>query len=654
MIGKTVGGCQILKKLGEGGMGVAYQAHHVRLDRVVVIKFLYPKVAARPGAVESFQLEARAAARLEHPRITQVYDVGAENNLNYIVMQFVDGETAEDLLGRSGKIEPLRCLQIIKASLEGLQEAHKHGIVHRDIKPSNILLAKDGAIRLADFGLALKTDPAGKAQAAEVIGTPLYMAPEQIYGQAVDGRCDIYAMGATYFHMITGQPPFMGPTPQDIVAMHCNNPVPDARSVHPDVSTMAAEVIMKMMAKKPAERYKDVTELLQALNSPGMVVGDANEMMTGGQVIDLGIITPGKRPSPTHVEGAAVPIPAPNPGGMTPTLRTPLPPADSPGETFQEIDDPDDPHALNPVSWKPLVSAVLWLATGASAVFAGMKDLVYLSAPVLLTLASAGAAPAGLGVVSLALLSLGVAQLYFAGIQGAPPTPESLAAAGRAIFLPLSVFGFLMTVRLASQSRKSRLTIVGVLLFSALSAAAAFQFGLPDSLTWRVLLDAQARHQRAPVLALAGACFYFLALFKNRSTHPEEAVPIRTFFFVLCGAAALFFAAAANYQPEMDKQQKDGARPVAAQQQRSEAVDQMMSSDGIAVEMSATAAAAKTAAAAEKKKSAFRRMSEQPFAKLRERLQGTGALLPLGLLFLLFGAFIFWEDARIFEQEKML
>ncbi|MEE8424770.1 MAG: serine/threonine-protein kinase, partial [Elusimicrobiota bacterium] len=175
LIGKEIGGCKIIKKLGEGGMGVAYSAHHGRLDRAVVVKFLDPEVAKDPKQIEGCLAEARAAARLEHPRIVQVYDQGSQDNIHFIVMQLVDGETAEDLLVREGKLEPIKAVQIIRAALEGLVEAHKAGIVHRDIKPSNILLGKDGSIRLSDFGLALKMTKEGKAK-GQIIGTPLYMS----------------------------------------------------------------------------------------------------------------------------------------------------------------------------------------------------------------------------------------------------------------------------------------------------------------------------------------------------------------------------------------------------------------------------------------------------------------------------------------------
>jgi len=719
MVGKTVAGCRILKKLGEGGMGVAYSAHHTRLDRVVVIKFLYPKIAAKPGAVESFKKEAQAAARLEHPRITQVYDVGTENDIHYIVMQFIDGETLEDLMERTGKMDALKSLAILKASLEGLQEAHSHGIVHRDIKPSNILLGKDGSIRLADFGLALKTDPSGKAQGAEIIGTPLYMSPEQIWGQAVDGRCDIYAMGATYFHMLTGVPPYSGPTSQDIVAMHVNSPVPDPREIHPGISKMCGELIMRMMAKKPAERYKDVPDLLQALNSPGIVVADASDIM-GDQMIDLGIPAQVKKTAELPAASTNVPPPVPAPGGATPTV-TPAPDREPELDPLAEpFVEPEPEPVLNPAGWKPLSSVIFWLLTGGSAVFAGLqKNTLFLGGTGILTLVSSGVAPAGLGLVTISSLGLAMAALYGAGLSGTPPTPESLAGAQRLLGLPVAIFGLLAVFRLAGQKRKSRFTVFGIALVCVLTAAGAFTFALPDSMTWQVLLDGKARHPKALTLLAAGACFLVLVVNRNRNIRLEASAPAMTFSFALLGAATFFFAGVVHHAPPEDKEaaKKSKSEAVvmeigAAAEGMKRVVDTIQPSvprvkdkteetgpeepeaddmEGVIIEVGAATADMKrilTTAGSEEQakldkevadrkkkrkeereeekkrleklrkkeamKPALQKLIEKPFKGFPAKLLKSGTLAPIGLLFLLFGAFVFWEDARIFEQDKTL
>ncbi|MEK7744892.1 MAG: protein kinase, partial [Elusimicrobiota bacterium] len=220
IIGSELGGCRVLERLGGGGMGTVYKAHHLRLDRDVALKVLAPDLAADPGFVVAFEREARSAARLEHPRIVQVYDAGAQDELHYILMQLIDGETALDRVAREGRLNPLDALRIIKAACEGLGVAHKQGIVHRDVKPGNILLGKDGTIRLSDFGLAMRVSDPGGSGEIRIIGTAQYLAPELGWGGEAEARSDIYSMGATYFCLLAGEPPFQGETDADTVAMH--------------------------------------------------------------------------------------------------------------------------------------------------------------------------------------------------------------------------------------------------------------------------------------------------------------------------------------------------------------------------------------------------------------------------------------------------
>ncbi|MEK9145134.1 MAG: serine/threonine-protein kinase, partial [Elusimicrobiota bacterium] len=222
--------------------------------------------------------------RLEHPRIVQVYDAGAQDELHYILMQLIDGETALDRVAREGRLNPLDALRIIKAACEGLGVAHKQGIVHRDVKPGNILLGKDGTIRLSDFGLAMRVSDPGGSGEIRIIGTAQYLAPELGWGGEAEARSDIYSMGATYFCLLAGEPPFQGETDADTVAMHINDPIPDVREFNPDVSAMAAGVIAKMMAKDKEQRYASVPALLSDLNSPGMIM-DQGESLSGMNVL---------------------------------------------------------------------------------------------------------------------------------------------------------------------------------------------------------------------------------------------------------------------------------------------------------------------------------------------------------------------------------
>ncbi|MFC1678832.1 protein kinase [Elusimicrobiota bacterium] len=286
MIGKELGGCRLTEKLGSGGMGVVYKGHHIRLDRVVVVKVLHAALSADSEYIEGFDREARAAAKLEHPRIVQVYDQGHDGELYFIIMQFIDGEDLEARVKREGSLLPLKAVPIIKAALEGLAEAHKQGIVHRDVKPSNILLGKDGTIRLSDFGLAVQA-----SQSAEkmVYGTPMYMAPEQAWGAQVDQRADIYAMGVTLFHILAGKAPFDFRTAADARGTDLDAPPPDVREINPEVSRLAAKVTQKMMAKRPDQRHQSVQEVLKDLDVPGVVFDEAT--IEGERMIDLGAIS---------------------------------------------------------------------------------------------------------------------------------------------------------------------------------------------------------------------------------------------------------------------------------------------------------------------------------------------------------------------------
>src|SRR5581483_11525758 len=246
-------------------MGTVYKAHHPRLDRVVAVKTLPPVFAALPGAIERFQREARAAARMEHPRIVQVYDVGSEGGVHYIVMQYVDGETVAERIERKRRMGPIEAHSIMHALLEGLAEAHRRGMVHHDVKPSNILLGKDGSIRLADFGIAMPISQEGPTK-VEALGTPHYISPEQASGVAGDARSDLYSAGATYFHMLAGRPPFTAENSSEIVRMHLNEPVPNVRKFNPNATRLSASIIAKLMAKRPEERYPSAEKAMLDLD----------------------------------------------------------------------------------------------------------------------------------------------------------------------------------------------------------------------------------------------------------------------------------------------------------------------------------------------------------------------------------------------------
>ena len=262
--GQTLGQYEIIDEIGAGGMATVYRAYQPGLDRHVAVKVLPAQHALTPGFTDRFFLEAKAVAQLSHPNILPIYDVGVEGDLSYFVMKYVElGRTLRDALGK-----PLPLLTVahyIRQVAGALDHAHAHGIVHRDIKPSNILV-EDNWLLLADFGLAKiaagKTDLTGPGA---VIGTPIYLSPEQAGSHPVDHRADIYSLGVVLYEMILGQVPFEGETPMAVMFKHLYEAVPRPRLLKPDIPAGVEAVILKALSKDPAQRFDRAVDLAQAL-----------------------------------------------------------------------------------------------------------------------------------------------------------------------------------------------------------------------------------------------------------------------------------------------------------------------------------------------------------------------------------------------------
>ena len=213
LIGKSFGAYKVLDRIGEGGMAVVYRAYQESLGRYAAIKVLRSELAHDSEFVTRFRREAQAVAQLNHPNILQVYDAGVANGVYYIAMGFVDGGSLKDLI-EQGPLDPQYAASVGAQLADALNYAHKLGIVHRDVKPSNVLMTRDGRPMLTDFGIAKALyESAALTRTGTSIGTPEYMAPEQIQGQPVDGRTDIYALGIVLYEMATGWAPFSAPTP---------------------------------------------------------------------------------------------------------------------------------------------------------------------------------------------------------------------------------------------------------------------------------------------------------------------------------------------------------------------------------------------------------------------------------------------------------
>jgi predicted Ser/Thr protein kinase/tetratricopeptide (TPR) repeat protein len=264
-IGENVGAYRIVEQLGQGGMATVFKAYHASLDRYVAIKVLHPAFKEDPTFLARFQREARVVAKLEHPNIVPVYDYADHNGAPYLVMKFIEGETLKAELTR-GAVNLANGLHIIEAVGAGLAYAHRQGILHRDIKPSNVMLANDGNIYLADFGLA-RIALAGESTLStdSMLGTPHYMSPEQAKGvKDLDAGTDIYSLGVVIYELVVGRVPYSADTPFAIIHDHIFTPLPMPHTVNPNVPETIERVLLKALAKDRADRYQDVNSMVAA------------------------------------------------------------------------------------------------------------------------------------------------------------------------------------------------------------------------------------------------------------------------------------------------------------------------------------------------------------------------------------------------------
>ena len=259
----VIPGYRTIRVLGEGGMGRVYLAEDLTLGRPVAIKVVLKALTQDPGSESRFLREARAMASVEHPNIVRVYAFGRGEHGDFLVMEYVDGESLDRRIRRVGRLQPGSALQIVRQCARALDAGWKSGLIHRDIKPSNILLDAEDRVMVADFGLAKSIAPSDqeKTQGGKVVGTPQYMSPEQARGEKVDSRSDIYSLGIVLFEMLTGARPFGGDTPFAVVEQQLNAPLPPLRSRFPDLPEGVVNLCEWMAEKKPAARpesYGDI------------------------------------------------------------------------------------------------------------------------------------------------------------------------------------------------------------------------------------------------------------------------------------------------------------------------------------------------------------------------------------------------------------
>jgi serine/threonine protein kinase len=261
---------QVIEPIAKGAMGAVYRGERVKLGRAVAIKILHDALPAELSSRERFEREAKLMARLEHPHCVSVIDFGLHDDKPYLVMELVRGTSLLELVMTSGPLEPARAADLMRQVLSGLAHAHELGIVHRDIKPANVMITeKTGLgeqVRILDFGLARPASDSAKLTAGIVVGTPNYMAPEQIKGGTVDARTDLYACGVMLFELITGQKPFRADDPIAVVRKHLHDAPPRLADLRPNVELGDLEqVVARALAKSPADRYANAEEMSAAI-----------------------------------------------------------------------------------------------------------------------------------------------------------------------------------------------------------------------------------------------------------------------------------------------------------------------------------------------------------------------------------------------------
>ncbi len=265
MIGSKLGSYEVEEEIGRGGMGVVYRAYQPNLQRRVAVKVLLGHLAKDADFVERFMREARSAAKLHHPGLVTIFDVGELDGTYFFSMQWLQGKTLEDKLAEPGDLPLDEVVSVVSQMASALGYAHEAGVVHRDVKPANVIVDEAGRAVLTDFGIAQAGNETRLTRAGASVGSPDYMAPEQIQGEAIDARTDLYALGILFHHLLAGEPPYTGEAPIAVAYQHLNAPVPSVREKRLDVPPALDEVVARMMAKAPEDRFQSAEEVLAAL-----------------------------------------------------------------------------------------------------------------------------------------------------------------------------------------------------------------------------------------------------------------------------------------------------------------------------------------------------------------------------------------------------
>jgi serine/threonine protein kinase len=366
-VGENVGPYRIIEQFGQGGMATVFKAYHASLDRYVALKALHPAFNQDPNFEARFQREARVVAKLEHPNIVPIYDYAEHEKRPYLVMKFIEGITLKARMDQ-GSLSSDEITKIVDAVGSALAYAHKQGVLHRDIKPSNVLMATDGQIYLADFGLARIAQSGESTLSSDMImGTPQYISPEQAMGRAdLDQRTDLYSFGVMLYEMVVGKVPFNADTPFSIIHDHIYSPLPLPRAVNPNVPESVERVLLKALAKERDDRFDDAVHLVaafkEAWNAAGVPIQGSDVNVS--QVI------------PTEIAETAEPAriaSAPKPAEPTRVAAVPTPVGKVEEKPKETEAVPGSKKKRSPLVWVGAVLVII-LCLGGFVVFRNIRN----------------------------------------------------------------------------------------------------------------------------------------------------------------------------------------------------------------------------------------------------------------------------------------
>jgi serine/threonine protein kinase len=347
--GRMLGQYKVEKLIGKGGMATVYLGRQPSVGRTVAIKVLPTHFMHEETFIKRFQREVRAIARMQHPHILPVHDYGEEGGTPYIVMAYIDGGSLAQRIQEEGPLPLDETVRLLEQIADGLDYAHDQGVVHRDFKPSNILIDKRGNAYLADFGIAKVSQETAQLTGSGIVGTPSYMAPEMFQSGLVTPAIDIYALGVTLYQMLSGEVPYSGSTPVQLMYAHLNEPIPDIRKIREDASDAIQSVIEGAMAKEPAERFQRAEDVAKALR----------EAVEPGEVS----VEPvrGAPSAPPPVRTQAAPAPAAAPPAPRPAEAAPAAPAPEATEAIEPVKAAKKPTWWR-INWRVLVAIGVALA----------------------------------------------------------------------------------------------------------------------------------------------------------------------------------------------------------------------------------------------------------------------------------------------------